>query len=415
VVLGEAAEPAVVVEAAAGAVGSFDKRAFNRLELLMEINYTPSLTFDDVLLKPGYAGFSRADIKLDTKLTKNISLKAPLVSAPMDTVTESSLAIALGQFGGIGIIHRNLTIKHQAAEVATVKASGQIVGAAVGSSPGYEERVKALVEAGVDVIVVDSAHGNAKYVIDAVKYIKKNYPKVDVIAGNIATEEGAEVLIKAGADGLRVGMGPGAICTTRIVSGMGVPQLTAIIDSAKVAQKHGVPVIADGGINYFGDITKALAAGASTVMMGRLFAATEESPGEVVEVTKDHVPARFRSIVNDEQETYRFKSYRGMGSIGAMEKGKAISSEDEFHGKSFTDKSVLVAEGVEGLVPSSGDLETVASTMVESVKSGFYYVGATTIDELWKTAVLQRITAASLSESHPHDLFITNSGNSYPT
>lgn len=380
----------------------------------MEINNTPSLTFDDVLLKPGYAGFSRSEIGLETKLTKNITLKTPLVSAPMDTVTESQLAIALGKFGGIGIIHRNLIIKDQAAEVAKVKAAGQLVGAAVGSSPGYEERVKALVEAGVDVVVVDSAHGYAKYVIDAVKFIKQNF-KIDVIAGNIATEEGAEALIKAGADGLRVGMGPGAICTTRIVSGMGVPQLTAIIDSAKVGRKHGVPVIADGGINYFGDITKALAAGASSVMMGRLFAATEESPGEVVQVEKDHVPARFRSIVNDEQEIYKFKGYRGMGSIGAMERGKQISSEDEFHGKSYTDKSVLVAEGVEGLVPSSGDLATVAATMAEGIRSGFYYVGAKSIDELWQTAVLQRITSASLSESHPHDLFITNSGNSYPT
>jgi IMP dehydrogenase len=380
----------------------------------MEINITPSLTFDDVLLKPGYAGFSRSDIKLDTKLTRNISLRAPLVAAPMDTVTESELAIALGEFGGIGIIHRNLTIEDQAAEVAKVKKAGQLVGAAVGSSPGYEERVKALVGAGVDVICVDSAHGYSTFVIQAVKFIKKNH-KVDVIAGNIATEEGAEALIEAGADGLRVGMGPGAICTTRIVSGMGVPQLTAIIDSAKVANKHGVPVIADGGINYFGDITKALAAGASTVMMGRLFAATEESPGKVVEIDKDHVPARFRSIVNEEQQTYKFKAYRGMGSIGAMERGKEISSEDEFHGKSFNAKSVLVAEGVEGLVPSSGDLLTFASNMIEGVKSGFYYVGAKTIDELWQTAVFQHITTASLSESHPHDLFVTNAGNSYPT
>jgi IMP dehydrogenase len=381
----------------------------------MEINYTPSLTFDDVLLKPGYAGFSRSDIDLSAKLTKNITLKVPLVSAPMDTVTEAELAIALGNFGGIGIIHRNLTIEDQAAEVAKVKQAGQLVGAAVGSSPGYEQRVAALAEAGADVIVVDSAHGFSKFVIDAVVFIKKNHPKLDVIAGNIATAEGAEALIKAGADGLRVGMGPGAICTTRIVSGMGVPQLTAIIDSAKVARKHGVPVIADGGINYFGDIVKALSAGASTVMMGRLFAATDESPGEVVEVTAAHVPARFRSIVNDETETYKFKGYRGMGSIGAMERGKEISSEDEFHGKSFSAKSILVAEGVEGLVPSSGDLETFAGTMVEGLRSGFYYVGAKNLAELWDTAVLQVITSASLSESHPHDLFVTNAGNSYPT
>jgi IMP dehydrogenase len=379
----------------------------------MQLITTPSLTFDDVLLKPGYAGFSRSAIDLTSQLTRSITLKTPLVSSPMDTVTESLLAITLAKAGGIGIIHRNLSIKEQAAEVAKVKKAGLLVGAGVGSSPGYEDRVKALVAAGVDVIVVDSAHGFAKYVIDAVIYIKKNY-KVDVIAGSVATTEGAEALIKAGADALRVGMGPGAICTTRIVSGMGVPQMTAIIDTASVAHKHKVPIIADGGINYFGDITKALAAGASTVMMGRLFAATEESPGEVIEFTQDKVPARFRSIMNG-SETYKFKGYRGMGSIGAMERGKQISSEDEFHGKSYDDKSVLVAEGVEGLVPCSGDLTTVAATMLEGVRSGFYYVGAKTIPQLWERAILSTITTASLSESHPHDLFVTNAGNSYPT
>jgi IMP dehydrogenase len=237
----------------------------------MKLITSPSLTFDDVLLKPGYAGFSRSEIDLKSKLTKKIELESPVVSAPMDMVTESELAIALALVGGIGIIHRNLTIKDQSAEVGKVKQKGLIVGAAVGSSPGYEKRVQALVEAGVDVIVVDSAHGYSKFVIDAVKFIKKQH-KVEVIAGNIATAEGANALIDAGADALRVGMGPGAICTTRIVSGMGVPQLTAIIETASVANQHKIPVIADGGINYFGDITKALAAGASTVMMGRLFA-----------------------------------------------------------------------------------------------------------------------------------------------
>jgi len=378
----------------------------------MQISTDPALTFDDVLLKPGYAGFSRSDIDLSTQLTSNIKLAAPLVSAPMDTVTESGLAIALGKFGGIGIIHRNLSIKDQAAQVAKVKKAGYLVGAAVGSSPGYEERVAALVKAGVDVIVVDSAHGYSKFVIEATQFIKKHH-QVDVLAGNVATKEGAEALIKAGVDGLRVGMGPGAICTTRIVSGMGVPQLTAIMESAVAAKPHGIPVIADGGINYFGDITKALAAGASSVMMGRLFAATEESPGEVIEFTEDQVPSRFRSIVKGEG-TYKFKTYRGMGSIGAMERGRTISSEDEFHGKSFITKGVLVAEGVEGLVPCSGDLATVAATMVEGIRSGFYYVGARNIPELWETAVLRRITTASLSESHPHDLFVTSAGNSYP-
>jgi IMP dehydrogenase len=379
----------------------------------MQLIPSPSLTFDDVLLKPGYAGFSRGDIDLATKLTKNIKLKAPLVSSPMDTVTESELAIALAHAGGIGIIHRNLTVQDQAAEVAKVKQADLLVGAGVGSSPGYEDRVKALVKAGVDVIVVDTAHGFAKPVIDAVTFIKSHY-EVDVIAGSVATSAGAEALIDAGADALRVGMGPGAICTTRIVSGMGVPQLTAIIDTASVAHQHNVPIIADGGINYFGDITKALAAGASSVMMGRLFAATEESPGEIIEFTKDKVPARFRSIING-ADNYKFKGYRGMGSIGAMERGKQISSEDEFHGKSYDDKSMLVAEGVEGLVPCSGELATVVATMLEGVRSGFYYVGATTVAELWERAVLSTITTASLSESHPHDLFVTDAGNSYPS
>ena len=370
-----------------------------------------ALTFDDVLLKPRYTGFLRSEINLKTQLTKKIALSAPLVSAPMDTVTESELAIALARQGSIGIIHRNLTIADQANEVKKAKKAKVLVGAAVGSSPGYEKRVAELVKAGVDVIVVDSAHGHTKSVIEAVRYIKQTY-SVEVIAGNIATAEGAEALIEAGADALRVGMGPGAICTTRIVSGMGVPQLTAIIDTSTVGRKHGVPVIADGGINYSGDITKALAAGASTVMMGRLFAATLESPGSTVEIARENVPSRFKSIVSD-AATYIFKTYRGMGSLGAMQKGKAISSEDEFHGKNFNMKGVLVAEGVEGLIPSSGNLADVVDVMLQGVISGFYYVGAQTIDELWKTAQFQTITSASLSESHPHDLFVTDAGNGY--
>lgn len=371
---------------------------------------TQSLTFDDVLLKPGYTGFVRSDIQLKTQLTKNITLDIPFVSAPMDTVTESRLAIGLAKCGGIGIIHRNLTVDDQVKEVRTVKEQNLPVGAAVGSAPGFETRVKALVEAGVDVIVVDSAHGYAKFVIDAVKYIKENFD-VDVIAGNVATADGAKALIDAGVDALRVGMGPGAICTTRIVSGMGVPQLTAIMDTAEVAREHGVPVIADGGINYSGDITKALAAGASTVMMGRLFAASEEAPGDAVQVRKEDVPSRFKSIIGAE-DTYTFKTYRGMGSLGAMQKGKDISSEDEFHGKSFKN-TLMVAEGVEGLVPCSGPLEQSVTIMLEGVKSGFYYVGAESIPQLWDTAQFQIITAASLSESHPHDLFVTDAGNGY--
>jgi IMP dehydrogenase len=376
----------------------------------MEHNLPLALTFDDVLLRPGYSGFDRKDIKLTTNLTKKIVLQAPLVAAPMDTVAESKLAIALARLGGIGFIHRNLTIEDQAAEVANVKKEGLLVGAAVGSNAGYEERVKQLVDAGVDVLIVDSAHGFSKKVIAATRFIKDNY-KVEVIAGNVATAEGAEALIEAGADGLRVGMGPGAICTTRIISGMGVPQLTALFETAGVGRQHGVPVIADGGIARSGDIIKALAAGASTVMMGRLLAATEEAPGKVVKLKPEHVPSRFQNVLDGSSE-YTFKEYRGMGSIGAMKEGLKISSEDEFHGKDYQG-DVLVAEGVEGLVPCSGSVRQLADQMLGGVFSGMYYVGAKTISELWETAKFMQITQASLGESHPHDLFITNPGDNY--
>lgn len=376
----------------------------------MEKDFRLSLTFDDVLLRPGLSDFDRAEIDLSTRLTKKLALKLPLVAAPMDTVCESGLAIGLARLGGIGFIHRNLTISDQAKEVATVKAQGLLVGAAVGSSPGYEERVEALVAAGVDVLLVDSAHGHAKKVIEALKWIKQRY-KTEVMAGNVATAEGAQALIEAGADGLRVGMGPGAICTTRIVSGMGVPQLAALLETAAVGRKHDVPVIADGGIRYSGEITKALAAGASTVMLGRLLAATKEAPGKMVYLKEHEVPDRFKSILDGSHE-YCFKEYRGMGSVGAMKKGVEISSEDEFHGKSFTG-DVLIAEGVEGLVPCSGTVAEAVAQFMGGVQSGLYYIGARTIADAWRTARFHRITQASLSESHPHDLFITDSGGNY--
>jgi IMP dehydrogenase len=376
----------------------------------MEDNTLTALTFDDVLLQPGYSGFDRGDITLKTNLTKNIKLRSPIVASPMDTVTESKLAIALARLGGIGFIHRNLTIEDQVVEVTKVKAHKLLVGAAVGSSAGYEKRVKALVEAGADVILVDSAHGYSKKVIEAVKFIKSSY-KIDVIAGNIATAEGAEALIDAGADGLRVGMGPGAICSTRIISGMGVPQLTALFETCKVAKMRGIPVIADGGISRSGDVVKALAAGASTVMLGRLLAASEEAPGKVAILKPNQVPGRFQNILDGSKE-YKFKEYRGMGSIAAMKQGLKISSEDEFHGKNYNG-DVLVAEGVEGLVPCSGTLKHLVDQLEGGVISGLYYIGARDIHELWKTARFIRITQASLSESHPHDLFITNPGDNY--
>jgi IMP dehydrogenase len=376
----------------------------------MGTSFPQALTFDDVLLKPGYSDFARDDIDLSTKLTKRITLKAPLVSAPMDTVTEQKLAIAIAELGGIGFIHRNLTIATQAKQVAAVKSKKLLVGAAVGSSPGYEARVKALVAANVDVILIDCAHGYAKKVITAIKFVKSHY-KVDVIAGNIATAEGAKALIEAGADGLRVGMGPGAICSTRIISGMGVPQLTAVMETSRVARRSGIPVIADGGISYSGDIVKALAAGASSVMMGRLLAATKESPGSIITLKAAEVPRRFRSILNGKTK-YLFKVYRGMGSIGAMKQGVKISSEEEFHGRSFQGDA-LIAEGVEGLVPCTGSLATLAGQLIGGLYSGFYYVGAKDIPKLWKTASFMQITEASLHESHPHDLFITNGGGNY--
>lgn len=392
------------------------------------------LTFDDVLLMPGYSDFSRSNISLETYLTRRIKLSLPLVSSPMDTVTESKLAIALGKLGGIGIIHRNLSIEDQVDEVRKVKSHPStspekrlLVGAAVGANTGFEERARALVKARVDVIVVDSAHGFAKTIIDAIKFIKKTYKNIDVIGGNIATKEGAKALISAGADGLRVGMGPGAICTTRIISGMGVPQITAILETAKVGKEAGVPVIADGGIKYSGDMVKALAAGASTVMMGSFFASAMESPGKTIALTRESVPKRFLSVFEKkalpdstknenvtfaDKDTFFFKEYRGMGSVAAMGKGASIKSEDEFHGKEYKDR-VLVSEGVEGLVPIKGTVKELVDQAVGGIKSGMYYVGAKSIRELWDKARFIQITTASLTESHPHDILITNPGENY--
>ena len=376
------------------------------------------ITFDDVLLIPGYSDFKRQDISLKTNLTKNITLDIPLVSAPMDTVTEADLAIALAKEGGIGIIHRNLTVSAQAGEVMKVVEAlrampvHKYVGAAIGASAGSMDRAAALVKAGVNVIVIDSAHGYADYVIDMIKKIKEQFPNLDVIGGNVATYDGARALIDAGVDGLRVGMGPGAICTTRIISGMGVPQVTAIMETAQAGKEAGVPIIADGGIKYSGDMVKAFAAGASTVMMGSMFASCEEAPGAQVELPLEQVPSRFKNILKQDKQTYTFKSYRGMGSVGAMQEGTKIKSEDEFHGKSYSDR-VLVAEGVEGLVPVNGSVKSVVDQAVGGIRSGMYYVGTKTIAQLQEEGTFTQITHASLTESHPHDIFITNPGENY--
>lgn len=367
------------------------------------------LAFDDVLLMPGYADFVREDVDISSRLTKNIRLKSPFASAPMDTVTGSDLAIALSKAGGIGILHRNLRVADQAEAVARVKAAGQLVGAATGIAEGFKERIAALVKAGVDVICLDAAHGYTKPMIDAIKYVKETYATTDVIAGNVATYEGAKALAEAGADALRVGMGPGAICTTRIISGMGMPQFTAITETVRAAQQYNVPVIADGGIKYSGDIVKAFGAGAETVMMGGLFAATAEAPGTVVELTPDQVPEKFRKI---HLSSYKFKTYRGMGSVGAMQQGATTKAEDEFHGKSF-DGQVLVAEGVESLVPLKGTVQEVCDQLIGGIRSGLFYVGAKSLTDLQKVAAFIQLTQASLLESHPHDVVVTNPGQNY--
>ncbi len=473
-------------------------------------------TFDDVLLLPAKSDVLPKDVDVRTHLTKRISLNIPLVSAAMDTVTEAKLAIALAQEGGLGFIHKALSIEVQAEEVDKVKKSesGMIidpitispeakisdalevmkkyrisgvpvtkghklvgiltnrdlrfetrmnlkvsevmtkdrlitaplgttlekamkilqkykiekllivdkdfslrglitikdiekkikypnackdklgrlrVGAAVGVGD-YSERVPELLTAGVDIIVVDTAHGHSQGVIDAVKAIKKKYPEMDVVAGNIATAEAAKDLIRAGADCVKVGIGPGSICTTRVVSGAGVPQITAVMDCSKEADKAGIPCIADGGIKFSGDITKALAAGASCVMIGSLFAGTEESPGE--------------SILYQGRS---YKVYRGMGSIGAMERG----SKDRYFQAHEEEKAKLVPEGVEGRVPYKGTLAASVLQLIGGVRAGMGYSGCENLKALRTRAKFIKITSAGLRESHVHDVVITKEAPNY--
>jgi len=472
------------------------------------------ITFDDVLLIPAKSDLVPSQAQTRTQLTNNITINIPIVSAAMDTVTESALAIALAQEGGVGIIHKNLSIEAQKREVSKVKRSehgvildpvtlsptepvrmaqelmneqnvsgipivrgkklvgiltrrdlkflkdydveissimtktnlvtgpasttleqakgilqkhkveklllvngkGELaglitmrdidrvqqypiaardergrlrVGAAV--SVHEYERIEALIAADVDLIVVDTAHGHSQNVIDTVKKIKAQY-HIDVVAGNIATAAAAQDLIEAGANAVKVGIGPGAICTTRIISGVGVPQVSAIIDCAKAAAKHGIPVIADGGIKHSGDITKAIAAGASSVMIGSLFAGLKESPGQLV-------------IYKGRQ----FKEYRGMGSLGAMVKGSA----ERYGQNSSTEAAKLVPEGVEGRVPYRGNLSDFVYQLVGGLRAGMGYCGARNIEDLMKKSRFVRISAASVAESHPHDIQITKEAPNY--
>jgi len=474
------------------------------------------LTFDDVLLVPQYSEVLPKDVKIDTRLTRQIRINIPLVSAAMDTVTEAALAKALAREGGIGIIHKNLTPDEQARQVSIVKKTENgiiydpitvtpdmtvkeaidlmaeykigglpvvdeegrlvglltnrdvrfeknlskkikdlmtpreklivappdislekakeilhqhrieklplvskdnklvglitikdimsviehpnaardekgrlLVGAAVGTSPETMERVEKLVKAGVDVIVIDTAHGHSRRVIETLEMIKADYPDLPVVAGNVATPEGTEALIKAGADAVKVGVGPGSICTTRVVAGVGVPQLTAVMECSEVARKYDVPIIADGGIRYSGDIVKALAAGAESVMVGSIFAGTEEAPGETILY-----------------QGRKYKAYRGMGSLGAMRSGSADRYGQEGENK-------FVPEGIEGMVPYKGTVKDVVHQLVGGLRSGMGYVGARTIKELQEKAVFVKITPAGVKESHPHDIIITKESPNY--
>jgi IMP dehydrogenase len=477
-----------------------------------------ALTFDDVLLVPAFSQVLPRDTSLATRLTRNITLNIPLVSAAMDTVTESRLAIAMAQEGGIGIIHKNLTPDEQAKEVARVKrhefgividpitvtpqmkvrdaialqrqhgisglpvvegrkvvgivtnrdlrfetrldeplrtimtpqerlvtmregatldeaqhlmhkhrlervlivndafelrglatvkdivkntahpqankdAHGQLrVGAAVGVGGNTEERVEKLVAAGVDVIIVDTAHGHSAGVLEGVRWVKKNYPKVDVIGGNIATADAARALVEHGADGVKVGIGPGSICTTRVVAGVGVPQITAISDVAKALEGTGVPLIADGGIRYSGDVAKALAAGAFACMMGGMFAGTEEAPGEVVLY-----------------QGRSYKSYRGMGSLGAMAEGSA----DRYFQDPANNADKLVPEGIEGRVPYKGSVLAIIYQLAGGVRASMGYCGCATIDDMRTKTQFVQITSAGFRESHVHDVQITKEAPNY--
>jgi IMP dehydrogenase len=480
-----------------------------------------ALTFDDVLLLPAYSQVLPSEVDLKTRLTRDITLNIPLMSAAMDTVTEARLAVAMAQEGGIGIVHKNMTVEQQAREVRAVKKfeSGIIrdpitirpectvgellaltrehnisgvpvvvgrdlvgivtsrdirfeprmdrkvaevmtpkdklvtapesastdeirellhrhriekvlltnsrfelcglitvkdidkarrypsackdslgrlrVGASVGTGPETDERVAALVEAGVDVLVVDTAHGHSSRVLDRISWLKQKYPNVPVIGGNVATRDGAKALLDAGVDAIKVGIGPGSICTTRIISGIGVPQITAVAEVAGAAEEAGVPIIADGGIRYSGDIAKALAAGANVVMVGSLLAGTEEAPGEV--------------------ELYQgrtYKAYRGMGSLAAMT--QAHGSSDRYFQEPASDGGKLVPEGIEGRVPFRGPMGPIVDQLMGGLRSAMGYTGSADVEQMRSRPQFVRVTHASMLESHVHDVVITKEAPNYP-
>ena len=340
-----------------------------------------ALTFDDVLLLPRFSEILPSDTNITVNLTKNIKLNTPFLSSAMDTVTESMMAIAIAKSGGIGIIHRNLNIKKQSKEVRKVKKKNLLVGAAIGTNTEDIVRAKSLVDSGVDLIVIDTAHGHSKKVLNILKNVKKN--KIPICVGNIATAEAAKKLYNSGADIIKVGIGPGSICTTRMVAGIGVPQITAIMEVHKALKGKKVKIISDGGIKFSGDIAKAIAAGADAIMMGSIFAGTFESPGK-----KFKIKNKF------------YKQYRGMGSIGAMSAG----SSNRYFQKNYKDKSKFVPEGVDGRVEYKGNVSKIIYQLKGGLRSSMGYIGAKNLNEIKKNAKFIKITKAGFYESMVHSV-----------
>ena len=343
-----------------------------------------ALTFDDVTLVPKYSSVLPSDVITETSLSKNLQLKIPLITSAMDTVTESKMAIAIAKAGGIGVIHRNLDVKKQILEIKKVKSQKLLVGAAVGAGDNEFIRAKKILKENIDLLVVDTAHGHTKKVGEIITKIKKIKPKkVTLCAGNVATSEAASFLVKLGVDVIKVGIGPGSICTTRLVAGIGVPQLSAILNVKKGLKKKKVSIIADGGIKFSGDIAKALAAGADAVMIGSLFAGTDEAPGKIIK-----------------KNGKLYKSFRGMGSIGAMNKGSA----DRYYQLKQKDKSKYVPEGVEGFVKYKGKVDKIFYKLIGGLKSSMGYLGAKKINLLRTNPRFVKITKAGFYESMVHNI-----------
>ena len=343
-----------------------------------------ALTFDDVTLVPKYSSVLPSDVITETSLSKNLHLKIPLITSAMDTVTESKMAIAIAKAGGIWVIHRNLDVKKQILEIKKVKSQKLLVGAAVGAGDNEFIRAKKILKENIDLLVVDTAHGHTKKVGEIITKIKKIKPKkVTLCAGNVATSEAASFLVKLGVDIIKVGIGPGSICTTRLVAGIGVPQLSAILNVKKGLKKKKVSIIADGGIKFSGDIAKALAAGADAVMIGSLFAGTDEAPGKIIK-----------------KNGKLYKSFRGMGSIGAMNKGSA----DRYYQLKQKDKSKYVPEGVEGFVKYKGKVDKIFYKLIGGLKSSMGYLGAKKLNLLRTNPKFVKITKAGFYESMVHNI-----------